>query len=252
MKLPRILTALVIGALTVTTATYAADAFNPAQKAQLDSMIHDYILKNPQVIIQAVQSLQQKEMEVMQQKVQAAAAKNKSPLFNQSGDPVVGDPNGKVTLVEFFDYQCPHCVDMAPAVEGLVKANPNLRVVFKEFPIRGDVSVLAAKAALAANKQGKYWEYHQLIMKNAAKLNQDSLYNLAKSIGLDVNKLKADMNSPEVDAQIKANYKLAQDLGLLGTPALFVSKTKDGAVIEFIPGQTDQAYLQKSIDKANS
>lgn len=253
MKLSQIMIATVAGALALSGPAFAKDdVANAAQKAQIESIVHDYIMNNPQVIIESVQTMQKKQMEAMEKRTQDVALKNASALFNQGGDPVVGDANGKVTLVEFFDYQCPHCVDMAPAVEGLVKANPDLRIVFKEFPIRGQTSILAAKAALAANKQGKYWEFHQLLMKNAASLNEDTIYNLAKSINLNVDQLKKDMASGDVDAALKANYKLAQDLNLMGTPALFAGKTKNPVVIEFIPGQTDQAGLQKTVDKVKS
>jgi protein-disulfide isomerase len=253
VKFTPIFMAMVAGAMAFSAPTYAKDAIlDAAQKTQMESIIHDYILKNPQVILESVQNMQKAQMEMSQQKVEQAALKNASALFNQSGDPVVGDANGKVTLVEFFDYQCPHCVDMAAAMEALVKANPTLRVVFKEFPIRGQTSVVAAKAALAANMQGKYWQFHQLLMKNASTLTPANIVTLAGTAGLDVEKLKKDMEGSAVDAQIKATYKLAKDLNLMGTPALFAAKTKNPTAIQFIPGQTDQAFLQKTVDKAGS
>lgn len=245
--------AIVAGTMAFSTATFAKDEMTEAaQKAQMESVIHDYIMKHPEVLMESVQNMQKKQMEASQQKVEQAAIKNANALFTQKGDPVVGDANGKVTLVEFFDYQCPHCVDMDPAMEAIIKANPNLRVVFKEFPIRGQTSLVAAKAALAANLQGKYWEFHQLLMKNAATLTPDVISSLAKTAGLDIDKWKKDMASSEVDGQIKATYKLAQSLNLMGTPALFAGKTNSPTVVQFIPGQTDAAVLQKTIDKANS
>ncbi len=261
MKLTRIFTAIIaVAGLTLGASAYAADTttLTPGQKAQVETIIHDYIMKNPDVVIEAVKGMQEKQFDQMRQKTQEVALKKAGDIFNAAIDPVVGNPKGKVTLVEFFDYQCPHCVDMAPAIEGLVKSNAGLRVVLKEFPIRGEVSVYAAKAALAANKQGKYWEFHQALMKSgsAAPLTDDSVLAAAKSVGLDMDKLKTDMNSDAVDQQVKGNYKLAQDLQLMGTPALFIAKTtlpKDATptVIEFIPGQVDQKYLQSSIDKAS-
>ena len=256
MRLARIFTTISIASALAFTSMAHADAdFTPAQKAAMGPIIHDYLMKNPEVIADAVQGLQQKQMEQMRSKGKDSALKNADQLFKQSNDPAGGNANGKVTLVEFFDYQCPHCVDMEPDVQATIKANPDLRVVYKEFPIRGQISVIASKAALAAAKQGKYMQFHDLLMKNAQSLSADKIMELAKSIGLDPVKLKADMDSPEVEAQIKATYKLAQDLSLYGTPALFVVQTNlptDSKKVEFIPGQVDQKMLQATINKVKA
>ena len=253
MKFTRIFAAIAVASsLAFSVSAQADDSFTDAQKTQIQGVIHDYLMKNPEVIADAVQGLQQKQMDQMKSKGQEAALKNAASLFNQSTDPVIGNPNGKITLVEFFDYQCPHCVDMDPDVIAIIKANPNLRVVMKEFPIRGPLSLYASKAALAAAKQGKYLEFHEAIMKSAQALSQDKVMALSKTVGLDVQKLKTDMESAAIDAQVKGTYKLAQDLQLYGTPALFIAKSetpKDAKAIEFIPGQVDQKYLQGSIDK---
>jgi protein-disulfide isomerase len=253
MKFTRIFAAIAVASsLAFSVSAQADDSFTDAQKTQIQGVIHDYLMKNPEVIADAVQGLQQKQMDQMKSKGQEAALKNASSLFNQNSDPVIGNPSGKITLVEFFDYQCPHCVDMDADVMAIIKANPNLRVVMKEFPIRGPLSLYASKAALAAAKQGKYLEFHEAIMKSAQALSQDKVMALAKTVGLDVQKLKTDMESSAIDAQVKGTYKLAQDLQLYGTPALFIAKSetpKDAKLIEFIPGQVDQKYLQGSIDK---
>ncbi len=255
MKLSRTL----IAVTAAVGLTYGINAFSkdqnaspvtPAQKTQIEGIVHDYLIKNPEVIAEAVKGLQEKQFDQMRKKTQEVAAKSASTLFNSSADPVAGNPKGKVTLVEFFDYQCPHCVDMVPALDGVSKANTDLRIVFKEFPIRGPLSVTATKAALAANMQGKYMEMHNALMKSAQSLSEDGINKMAKDIGLDVTKFTADMKSDAIDKQIKDNYKLAQELQLMGTPALFIAKT-DGKpeMIEFLPGQVDQAQLQASIDK---
>ncbi|MES2216821.1 MAG: DsbA family protein [Pseudomonadota bacterium] len=257
MKLASVFTTLGIASALVFAPLAQADdqSFSQAQKDQMGVIIHDYLLKNPEIIAEAVQGLQQKQMDQMRSKGKDSALKNADQLFKQSNDPSAGNANGKVTLVEFFDYQCPHCVDMEPDVMATIKANPDLRVIYKEFPIRGQVSVMASKAALAALKQGKYPQFHDLLMQNAQSLSQEKIMELAKSIGLDTKKLKTDMDSPDVDAQIKANYKLAQDLQLYGTPAFFIVTTalpKDAKGVEFIPGQVDQKTLQTTIDKVKS
>jgi protein-disulfide isomerase len=258
MKFTRIFAAIAVASSLAFSVSAQADdqaaSFTDVQKTQIQGVVHDYLMKNPEVIADAVQGLQQKQMDQMRSKGQEAALKNASQLFKQTSDPVIGNADGKVTMVEFFDYQCPHCVEMDPDLVAILKANPNLRVVMKEFPIRGPISLIASKAALAAAKQGKYMEMHEALMKSAQSLSQEKVMALAKTIGLDTQKLKADMDSAAVDAQVKATYKLAQELQLYGTPAIFIAKSdlpKDAKSIEFIPGQVDQKYLQGSIDKVS-
>jgi len=250
-----ILASTLIGALAASPVIYAASsasasqAMTPAQKTEVEGIVHNYLMQNPEVILEAVRSLQQKEFDKMQNKTKEVALKESNELFHQSQDPIAGNANGKITLVEFFDYQCPHCVDMIPVIAALIKGNNDLRVVYKEFPIRGAVSRLASKAALAANMQGKYLVLHEALMKDSQSLSEEKIYKIAQSIGLDVAKLKADMNSAAVDQIIKNNYQLAQKLQLAGTPAMFLAKTNEKGNIEFIPGQVDQSYLQSSIKK---
>lgn len=247
-----------------TTAPQAASVVTSAsddQKAKVESIVHDYILSNPDVIVQALQAFQQKQMEKAKQTI--ADTEKKAPqyvdaLFHHAADPAVGNPQAKVTIVEFFDYQCPHCVDMAEIMENLAATNPNVRVVYKEFPIRGPVSVFATKAALAAKNQGKYAEFHKALMHPKQQpLTNDSIMEAAKSVGLNVDQLKKDMNNPLIDQQIKDTYKLAQDLELIGTPAFFVGKTTltnntaKTTDIAFIPGQVDQNQLDDTIKKVS-
>jgi protein-disulfide isomerase len=257
MKIKHIFTAIAMASTLAFGITAAnADDLTAAQKSQVQGIVHDYIIANPDVIITAVQGMQQKQMEQMRTKGAQAALKNIDALFKLSSDPVAGNAKGKVTIVEFFDYQCPHCVDMDPVFTSLLKANPDVRVVYKEFPIRGAVSTYAAKAALASNLQGKYAQFHEALMQSAKDLNEAKIIELAQGLGLDVKKLKVDMDGPVVTAQIKGTYKLAQSIGIYGTPAIFVassdlSKDSGEGAVDFIPGQVDQKYLQDSIDKAS-
>ena len=262
MRVTRIVSSLLaanlmaFGAVGIANATAIELAQN--QKAT-EQVVHDYILKNPDVVIQSLQGYQQKQMDQARktmEKTQTNAPKYADPLFHQSIDPMTGNPTGKVTVVEFFDYQCPHCIDMTPVMTAIVKANPEVRVVYKEFPIRGPASETAAKAALAAQMQGKYIEFqHALMGVNKLPLTDDIIFDAAKSVGLDMEKLKTDMKSKTVEQQIKDTYKLAQDLQLMGTPALFIAKsnvnkdsTGPNAVI-FIPGQVNVDQLQDAVSK---
>lgn len=258
VKLARIVASLAAAGLIMVTMTAQAADMSAAQKKQVQDVVRDYLVQNPDVIIQALQGYQQKQMDQAKktiQKTQDTSPQFADALFHQANDPTAGNPNGKITVVEFFDYQCPHCVDMTPVIEGLIKNNPEVKVIFKEFPIRGPVSEIATRAALAAKEQGKYFEFHRALMESKQEpLTEDAIYQAAKSVGLDVDKLKAAMKSGNVEKQVKANYQLAQQLGLLGTPALFiaksdVSKTSPATAIVFIPGQADSSQMNQAIDK---
>lgn len=246
-------------AACLATIAHADTTTLPAtQQKQIENVVHSYLVKNPEVIVESLQTLQKKQMQQAQktmEKTQATAPKFADALFHRANDPVAGNANGKVSIVEFFDYQCPHCVDMTGIMDSIIKANPNVRVVFKEFPIRGAVSEFASRAALAANMQGKYFEFHKGLMASKAQpLTEQAILQVAQSAGLNMEKLKADMKSDAVNQQIKETYKLARDLQLMGTPALFVAKstiTNNATPTEivFVPGQVPEAQLQEIITK---
>lgn len=183
----------------------------------------------------------------------AVNAEPVNALFHQANDPVAGNPKGKITVVEFFDYQCSHCINMAPVIAAIIKANPDVRVIFKEFPIRGPVSEFAARAALAANEQGKYYSFSHALLASSQPLTEETILDIAKSSGLDVNKLKKDMNSSRISSQLKKNAKLAMDLKLPGTPAFFIGKTygKSNNDIQYVPGEMSQNELQDVINKVS-
>lgn len=252
-------TKTLLGTALLASMPFAFAQAQPMDKAQVQEIVREYLTQKPEIIIEAVQNYQRKQYEQAQQtmkKTQKDAGRFADSLFRQTNDPFVGNPQGKVTVVEFFDYQCPHCVDMAPVIVDIIKANPDLRIVFKEFPIRGPVSEFAARAALAANKQGKYGVFQHALMTEAKTkpLTQDSILKIAGNVGLNVDQLKKDMNDPSIESQIKANTKLAQDLQLFGTPAFFIGKTtttaSPSATISYIPGQLNQKQMQDEIDKA--
>lgn len=248
---------LATAAIAAAPLALAADTFTAAQQSQIQDIIAKTLKDKPQIIIDALQAFQQKQYEQAAQTIkgtQQAASKFVSALFNQAGDPVVGNPNGKLTVVEFFDYQCPHCVDMNPVIDDLLKSNNNIRMVFKEFPIRGPLSEFASRAALAANMQGKYMAFHDALMKAPQPYTEASILAVAQSVGLAVDKLKTDMNSAGVIKQIQANMKLGQDLKLLGTPAFFIGKTdaKTTSNILYVPGQMSKDQLNEAISKASA
>lgn len=258
MKFTNLLT---IGALTASLVSPAAMAdentvssMSDTQKKEVEKVVHDYLVANPEVLLEASQALQHKQQQNMQQQAQSAIKENTDQLF-QGKTTVVGNPKGNVTIVEFFDYQCIHCKKMSPVIAGLIKKDSDLRVIYKEFPIFGKSSELASKAALAAGMQGKYQSMHHALLSADKRLNDKIIMDAAKSIGLDMKKFKVDMDSKEVADALEANRALAEKLHLMGTPAFIVASTpngqfKAGTEPSFIPGAASEESLQELIKKA--
>ena len=249
-------TLLCLGMMAFAWNTYAATNNNnisPAERAKIEQVVQEYLMSKPEIIIQAVQKLQQKQYDEAKQtvkKTQQTATTYSNALFHKPNDVVAGNPKGKVTIVEFFDYQCQHCIDMAPVIQAIISANPDVRIVYKDFPIRGPVSIFAAKAAIAANKQGKYNEFSHAVLQAKQPLTEDMVLKIAEEQGLDVAQLKKDMDDKSINDLLNANLQLAKDLKLFGTPALFIGRTDKTGNIEYVPGKTDQKQLQALIDKA--
>jgi protein-disulfide isomerase len=235
----------------------AADGqFSPTQKKQIESIVRDYLVSNPEVLVEVSQALQKKQQTNMMQQAQSAINDNASAVFSAKS-PEVGNPKGNVTLVEFFDYQCIHCKKMAPVIEKLVKKDKNLRVIYKEFPIFGKGSNVASQAALAAAMQGKYKAFHNALLGLNQKLNEALVMKTAKSVGLDMAQLKKDMNSAKVKQALAENMKLAEALRLMGTPAFIIGSTpngqfKAGSETFFVPGAATEQTLQNYINKASN
>ncbi|MDP3705353.1 MAG: DsbA family protein [Legionellaceae bacterium] len=256
MKLTSLLTA---GALIAAMGTQVAKAettdMTADQKKAMEQVVHDYLLKNPEVLVEASQALQKKQQQVMQQEAQSAIAEHANDLIR--GElAVAGNPKGNVTLVEFFDHQCIHCKKMKPVVTELLQKNPSLRVVYKEFPIFGKESEIASKVAIAAAMQGKYMPVQEALLKSEGHLDEQKIMDIAKQAGVDMTKLKTDMDSKAVTDMLSDNRKLAEAIHLMGTPAFIVLSTpngqfKAGSEAAFIPGAASTEALQGLINKAN-
>lgn len=240
-----------ISAVFIGSVFAQSTSFNPQQVQDIRKIVHDYLVQNPEVLIEVSQVLQERETAKQQQAALKAIGENKDLLFKDKGSPTIGAADGNPVIVEFFDYQCGHCKEMQPVIDALFKQNKNLKVILKELPIFGNDSQYAAQAALAAAKQGKYAVFHQALFKAPNPLTKDKIMQLAKSIGLDTKKLSSDMNSPEIKKQIRDNFQLAQKLKLVGTPAMVIAN-KDLTKFEFVPGTDTQENLQKLIQSVNS
>ena len=214
--------ALLVFYLFLTCQSVAAQSMTEDQVKQLAL---EAILENQEIIMQAVAILQQREKE------RAASGANSVRLEIESDPnaPNLGNPEGDVTVVEFFDYNCPYCRSAGQTVQALLETDANVRVIYREWPILGDDSVIAARAALAAREQGKYEAFHWALMNGDGRVTEAVIFKVARDLGMDVAKLEADMASPSVEAHIALSNALARQLGFTGTPAFIVDdKTAPG------------------------
>ena len=174
---------------------------------QIEKIVRDYLLREPEVVFQALQELQRREAEATAARQREAIAKNESKLLDDPHTPVGGNPDGDVTVVEFFDYRCTYCRRVVASLRELLDEDSGLRVVFKDMPVLGPDSVRAARAALASRKQDGYVPFHFALMATD-DLSLAGIRAAAKAVGLDPDRLEADMAAPEVSAVIEANYAL--------------------------------------------
>lgn len=221
----------------------AAFAAGEMSQDQLDQRIHDYILAHPEVLVQALQSLDERQREADAAQAKETLKSRANDIFQDKQSPVGGNAQGNVTLVEFFDYNCPYCRMMAPIMNQAVADDPQLRIVYKEFPILGPDSVFAAKAALAADRQGKYQEFHKALYGSRTRVTEAAVLKIAGEVGLDVERMKGDMQKPEIQAMIDGNAELAQALRITGSPGFVAGE-------QIFPGATDLANLKKLIEQA--
>ncbi|WP_395684834.1 DsbA family protein [Aestuariivirga sp.] len=220
----RLAAALAASLLAMTSLAAADDGFSEARKKEIGEIVRQYLLDNPEVLLEVSKALEAKQQAAESELRIAALTANADQVFRSANDFVAGNPEGDVTIVEFFDYNCGWCKKSFPELTKLIADDKNLRVVLKEFPIFGGDSDHAAKAALAAKKQGKYWELHSALFEHDGKVTAEVVDELAAKLGLDMTKLKADMESSEVTAALAQTHALAQTLAINGTPAFIVDQ----------------------------
>jgi protein-disulfide isomerase len=235
------ISALALGAYTQ---AQAAEEFTDAQKAAMNAMIEAYIKENPQIIMDSVEAFRIKQQE---QAEETAAAKLNDHIaaLTAKEQPSVGSENPDITVVEFFDYNCGYCKRAVPDIQKVLQDDPKVRFVFQEMPILGPTSGSAAKWALAAHKQGKYFDYHVALMNHKGAKEDADLENIAKELGLDVEKMKTDANSDEIAAMIAKSMEVSNDLGIRGTPAFIIGD-------EIVRGYLGENGLQKAIEDARA
>ncbi len=237
--------------LTVTILTiapilsaWAESSSVPGQPA-LDRAIEQYIRLHPEVIEQALRSLEVTRQEEERLRVVQAVATHQEELLRDLASPVSGNPNGDVTVIEFFDYRCGYCKRVASAVTQLQRDDPGVRVVYKDFPILGEASAFGARAALAAREQGKHQAFHEAMLASDNELTQEEVFAIAQRVGLDVKKLETDLQAPDRQTALDRNRALATLLGISGTPGFVVGG-------EVYPGALDLARLKALVAKART
>ena len=200
----------------------AAEPLSPDQKKAVEGVIHDYLLKNPEIIAEAIDALQKKQKVAEADASRAALQAQSAALFNDPESPVAGDRNGDVTIVEFFDYRCGVCKRVHTIVDTLMKGDGKLRRVYKDWPILGPQSVFAARAALASRAQGKYLPFHNAMMEARGTLDKNAVFKIAEKAGIDLPRLVRDMDSADITNILRRNYQLAEALKLNGTPSFVI------------------------------
>lgn len=213
----------------------------------MEQLIHDYILAHPEVMLESIKQFQQHAQEQQKKKAQETVALHQNDLRSDPASPVLqateqsGEP---VTVVEFFDYRCGYCKKVDGQVIALAN-KPGVRIIYKDFPILGPDSLLAAKAALAAGKQGAYHQFHHALITATTPVNEALVDQIAKNLKLDRERLKKDMASPEVSAEINQTMALAGTLGVQSTPTFVIGNN-------LLPGALTDDALQSAIAAARS
>lgn len=231
VRLQRILL-VAAGTLLLAHAAAAAE-MTEEQRRSIEAVIKEYLIGNPEVIKEALEELERRQAVQAQAKTKETITARAKEIFHAPEDLVLGNPDGKVTVVEFFDYNCGYCKRALPEVAKLIESDKDVRFVIKEFPILGPGSIYAAKAALASRNQGKYHQFHGALSKSEGVRDEASVLETARDVGLDVEKLKTDMEAEAISDVIRRNYSLAEALSINGTPSFIIDETLEPGYVSF-------------------
>ncbi len=237
------LTVLTLAAGLAIAPPALAQGFSPEQRREIVEVLRDALRQDPGILREALLALEQAETRDRAGAQRAAIAEQAEALFRTAEDPVKGNPQGAVTVVEFFDARCGYCKQLHPAVEQMLKRQRDVRLVLKDLPILGPNSLLASRALLAAQRQGKYAELHDALLKLKEEPAEPVLKREAEKLGLDWARLRREMDDPAIGRRLEANTKLAAALRIEGTPALIIGDT-------LVPGAVDLATLEKLVAEA--
>ena len=234
-------------ALALSAMPAAAQDFSTAQRGEIEKIIKDYLIKHPEVLQEAMAELEKKQQLAESEKARSAVKNHSDALFNSPRQVVLGNPQGDVTFVEFFDYNCGYCKRALNDMVELMGKDPKLKVVLKEFPVLGPGSVEAAQVAVAVRMQDKtgkkYFEFHQKLLGGRGQVDKAKALATAKDVGLDMARLDKDLKSEEVAKTLDESMKLAEALGLNGTPSYVIGN-------DVVVGAVGQAALSQKIQAA--
>lgn len=243
LALARLALAAGIGLAPVAAAAQPASA--PLDKTEVEAILRDYILKNPEIVEEALFALEKKKAEAAAQAQKAVISEKAGVLFNSTRQVVLGNPKGDVTVVEFFDYNCGYCKRALADMMSILNEDKNVRFVLKEFPVLGQGSLETAQVAVAVNRVApdKYIEFHKKMLTSKGEANKARAFEVVADIGLDRAKVEAAIKDPEVGATLEEVYALANGLGLTGTPSYVVGQT-------IVPGAIGAERLKAQIREA--
>ena len=245
MRMRTVLTMLAVAAAAAFATDGRAQPEPALDREAVREIVREYLIEHPEVIEEAIGVLRERREAERLARLRATILEQGEALRAHPMSPVSGNPVGDVTVVEFFDYRCPHCKRALEPVMALVEADSQVRVVWKEFPILGPVSRFAARAAMAAHRQGLYHDFHVALMRWPGELTEALVLDIAGAVGLDRERLRRDMEDPAIEAYLDETGRLAQALGIRGTPAFVIGD-------ELIPGAVDAARLQRIVAEARS
>lgn len=217
--------------------------FTPQQRQEIVDILREALKQDPGILRDALMALEQAEREERAGAQRAAIAANAEALFGTAEDPVKGNPQGSLTLVEFFDARCGYCKQMEPTMEALLRRQPDVRLVLKDLPILGPNSLLASRALLAAQRQGKYAPLHEALLRLREEPTEPVLKREAEKLGLDWARLRREMDDPAITRRLEANTRLATALRIEGTPAIVIGDA-------LVPGAVDLATLERLVAEA--
>ena len=233
---------LITATIAVTAPGAQAEEFSAAQKKALEGIIKEYILENPETLVESLDLYQLRREQEREEQAAKVMGENMD-LLTSKDSPSIGNPDGEIVVVEFFDYNCGYCKRALPDIQAVADKDKDVRIVFKEMPILGPSSMTAAQWAMAAHKQGKYFEFHAALMNHRGNKDANAMKSIARKLKLDVDKMAKDANSKEVKNMINEDMELARKIGISGTPAFIV----DG---KLYPGYLGEGGLQGSIENA--
>jgi protein-disulfide isomerase len=246
MKNARRITAAILAAFTIASSSARAE-MSTAEKAEIGAVIRDYLMTNPEVLEEAIEVLQQRRADEAATAQRKTIEENKDRIFGSDHQMVLGNPEGAVTLVEFFDYNCGYCKRAVPDMTALLAANPDLRIVLKEFPILSEGSAEAASVSIAVKDiaPDRYIEFHEALFSRPGPADETKALDVARELGIDADALKEAAAKDSVMANIQEVHELAGLLGISGTPSYIVGD-------ELLPGAVGYDALQAKVTAAQS